>query len=34
MATQTVLKFGSVDGAEKGLRLVEDLQKQADDHAR
>ncbi len=29
MATLTVLKFGSVDGAEKGLKLVEDLQKQA-----
>jgi uncharacterized membrane protein len=29
MATLTVLKFAAVDGAEKGLKLVEDLQKQA-----
>ena len=29
MATLTVLKFGSVDGAKKGLKLIEDLQKQA-----
>ena len=28
-ATLTVLKFAAVDGAEKGLKLVEDLQKQA-----
>ncbi len=29
MATLTVLKFDSADGAEKGLTLLEDLQKQA-----
>jgi uncharacterized membrane protein len=29
MATLTVLEFESVDGAEKGLALVQDLQKQA-----
>ena len=29
MATLTVLKFGGVEWAEKGLKLVEDLQKQA-----